>query len=138
MNNYYPYTNNNYYQPPYMNGFQNQQVQQQAPVQPQAPFRTNKVFVTSLDDALSRYAEPNSDMIYLHQDENLLFEIKTDMQGRKVYKALKFEEYSPQPNTPTEETNNYVTREEFEKLQAEINSLKSKRKSKEIEVEENG
>lgn len=43
---------------------------------------TNKIYVTSLEDAMARYAGPNSTMIYVLQDESTVFEIYTDLQGR--------------------------------------------------------
>lgn len=75
---------------PYNTGFQ----QPQAIVQPQPQLRTNKVFVTSLEDALNRYAEPNTIMVYRHQDEKFEYEIMTDMQGKKTYKTLALTDYS--------------------------------------------
>lgn len=70
--------------------------------QPTVPqLRTNKVFVTSLEDALNRYAEPNTIMVYRHQDEKFEYEVMTDMQGKKTYKTLALSEYSgvePQKN----------------------------------------
>lgn len=63
-------------------------------VQPQPQLRTNKVFVTSLEDALNRNAEPNTIMVYRHQDEKFEYEIFTDMQGKKTYKTLALTDYS--------------------------------------------
>ena len=48
------------------------------------PFRTNKVFVSSLQDAMSRPSEPNSEVVYIHQDLPMLIQITTDVQGRKT------------------------------------------------------
>lgn len=55
-------------QPYFQQPYQPQPYQQFQPQQAAQP-KTNKVFVTSLDDALSRVCEPNSEMLYLHQDE---------------------------------------------------------------------
>ena len=57
--------------------------------------------MTSLEDALNRYAEPNTIMVYRHQDEKFEYEVMTDMQGKKTYKTLALSEYSgvePQKN----------------------------------------
>ena len=67
-----------------MNNFQSQPPQ----------MRTNKIFVTSLEDALNRYAEPNTIIVYRHQDEKFEYEIMTDSQGKKTYKTLQLAEYS--------------------------------------------
>ena len=45
---------------------------------------TNKIYVTSLEDAIQRYASPNSTMIYVLRDESVIFEIYTDIQGKKL------------------------------------------------------
>ena len=55
---------------------------------PQAQQPTsNKLFVVSAEDALSRFAAPNSIMIYLLQDESTLYEVYTDGQGKKSIRA---------------------------------------------------
>lgn len=109
-----------YYQPSY-------QPQAYSSMQPQLQqqSKTNKVFVTSLDDALNRVSEPNSEMMYLHQDEPLLFEIKTDSQGRKTYKTYAISEDLPQEGEK-EENREFVLREEFERLEGEFKALRDK------------
>lgn len=85
--------------------------------------KTNKIYVTSLDDALLRYADNNTIMVYIQQDEQAIFEIFTDMQGRKSYKIRKLSDYE-QPQIQTkEQSNDYVTRQEFENLETKINKL---------------
>lgn len=82
--------------------------------QPMPP-RTNKIFVTSLEDAMSKPAEPNTEIIYLHQTEPLLFQIYTDMQGKKsasVFTLAVAQEKRPEPDP--------VSRKEFEELKAKI------------------
>ena len=103
-------------------------------VQPQPQLRTNKVFVTSLEDALNRYAEPNTIMVYRHQDEKFEYEIMTDMQGKKTYKTLVLADYSTAE--PRKDTNpaNYLTIDAFDALQAKFDSLESKVESLEAEL----
>lgn len=64
------------------------------PTYPQMQPRTNKIFVTSLEDALNRPADPNSEVIYLDQDKPFLYQVMNDMQGRKTYKTFELTEYS--------------------------------------------
>lgn len=109
-----------YQQPNYQGYYNNYQPQ----VQPQ--IKTNKVWVTSLEDAMARSVEPNSEYIYLHQDKPLLIEVKTDSQGKKTTRVLELKDYIEQPKTETSMSNNFPTREEFEGLKAEIQALKSK------------
>lgn len=113
---------NNYpYQQPNYQGYYNNYQQQ---VQPQ--LKTNKVWVTSLEDAMARSVEPNSEYIYLHQDKPLLIEVKTDSQGRKTTRVMELKDYVEQPKAETTMPNNFPTREEFNGLKAEIQALKEK------------
>lgn len=111
---------NNYpYQSPYqgyMNQFQPQVLQP----------KTNKVWVTSLEDAMARSVEPNSEYIYLHQDKPLLIEVRTDSQGRKTTRVMELKDYVEQPKPEMAMPNNFPTREEFDGLKAEIQALKER------------
>lgn len=92
-------------------------------VQPQpAQMRTNKIFVTSLEDALNRYAEPNTIMVYRHQDEMFEYEIMTDGYGKKTYKTLKLGEYStPQGEKQVEAYK--ISTEDYNALKQRIEAL---------------
>ena len=84
--------------------------------------QTNKIYVTSLEDAMARYASPNSTMIYVLQDESILFEIYTDMQGKKVPRVRRLAEYvAEQGNTAP--AADYVKREEFDALVKKFEAL---------------
>lgn len=88
------------------------------------PPKTNKIFVTSLDEALSRPAEPNTEIVYLHQNEPLLFQITTDLQGKKTFKSFQL--------TPLEQAQKKeelsVLREDFEELKRKVNKLFEEKK----------
>ena len=93
--------------------------------QPQPQLRTNKVFVTSLEDALNRYAEPNTIMVYRHQDEKFEYEIMTDIQGKKTYKTLVLADYSTvEAKGTSAHTNTFDER--LNTVQAKIEALESK------------
>ena len=96
--------------------------QQQQQAVPQ--LKTNKIFVTSLEDALSRYAEPNSIMVYRHQDEKMEFEVITDSQGKKNYKTLVLADYSP-VNAQSGGGSNIISAEEFEGFKSRLNAIES-------------
>lgn len=85
--------------------------------------RTNKIFVTSLEDALNRPAELNSETVYLDQDKPFLYQVTTDMQGRKTYKTFELTEYSGVV-APQNGSVDYVTRDEYNRLVDEIKALK--------------
>ena len=118
MYNNYPYQN------PYQ-GYMNQYQQTQQPIQSAQP-KTNKIWVTSLEDAMAKPVEPNSEYVYLHQDKPLLIEVITDGQGRKATRVMELKPYVEQPKTETPTPNNFPTREEFEVLQGKIKALEEK------------
>lgn len=105
---------NNFGNMPYMSNYQ----AQQQPMQ----MRTNKIFVTSLEDALNRYAEPNTIMVYRHQDEKFEYEIMTDSQGKKSYKTLVLSDYTAQ-NSEQKENLNTISRDEFDAVKQQIKAL---------------
>ena len=109
---------NNFGNMPYMGNFQPQMAQQPQPTQ----MRTNKIFVTSLEDALNRYAEPNTIIVYRHQDEKFEYEIMTDAQGKKSYKTLVLGDYSAQNSEKTENLNT-ISRDEFDAVKQQIKAL---------------
>lgn len=79
---------------------------------------TNKIYVTSAEDAMQRFANPNSVMVYVLQDESAIFEVYTDAQGRKTVKAKKLVDY-----TAEADRGGYVTRAEFEELKGRLEAL---------------
>lgn len=111
---------NGMYNTPYNGNFQPQMAQQPQP----APMRTNKIFVTSLEDALNRYAEPNTIMVYRHQDEKFEYEIITDAQGKKSYKTLQLIDYSTQKEDKNEKKS-IILREEIDDIKGRLDSLES-------------
>lgn len=104
---------------PYM-GMNN--LQPQAPQPPQ--MRTNKIFVTSLEDALNRYAEPNTVIVYRHQDEKFEYEIMTDSQGKKSYKTLQLVDYSA-PTSDKQDKSANISTEQFQALERRLTALES-------------
>ena len=79
---------------------------------------TNKIYVVSADDALSRFASPNSIMIYVQQDETTLYEVYTDSQGKKEIRTRTLTDCE---NAPTVE---YVTKEDFDNLKKIVDEIK--------------
>ena len=121
---------------PYMSNFQPQMAQQPQPMQ----MRTNKIFVTSLEDALNRYAEPNTIIVYRHQDEKFEYEIMTDSQGKKSYKTLVLGDYSAQNSEKTQNPT-YISKEEFDGVKSRLEALESevlKKYKEEKRIEKNG
>lgn len=104
MDYFRPYNFNASYQP------QQQQV------------RSNKIYVTSLDDALNRYIEPNTVIVYRNQNEEYEYEIMSDNQGKKAYKTYKLSPYSA-PQDEKDEKTYSISREDFETVKSRINAL---------------
>jgi len=101
--------------------------------QPSQPM-TNKIYVTSAEDALSRFASPNTINVFFLQDESMIFEVTTDIQGKKNIRSRKLVDVQPQKQT----TADYVTRAEFDELKSKLDSaLQSQSKSKKV-VTDNG
>lgn len=92
-------------------------------IQPQ-PMRTNKIFVTSLEDALNRYADNNTIMVYRHQDENLEYEITTDSYGKKTYKTFKLSDFVA-PNNDKQSATKNISRDEFDSFNKRLTALES-------------
>ena len=76
------------------------------------PPKTNIILVTSLEDALSRYAEPNSNMLYINQDKPIGYNIMTDAQGRKVHKIIDLSDHKEETPAQVE----YVTKADVEEI----------------------
>jgi hypothetical protein len=91
------------------------------PAQQQVQPTTNKIYVTSLEDALQRYASPNSTMIYVLQDESTIFEVFTDMQGKKVPKVKKLVDFAPE-----NDGGGFVSRAEFDELKQKFEAFTTK------------
>ena len=114
------YLGRNYgYNQPYANLYQPQPQPQQ---QPTMQMRTNKIFVTSLEDALNRYADPNTIIVYRHQDEKFEYEITTDSYGKKTYKTLEIAPYSASQDEKTEKTY-IISKEDFDAVKQRLDSL---------------
>ena len=102
------------------------------------PPKTNKIFVTSVEEAMARAVEPNTELIYLHQDQPLLIEVYTDAQGKKTPQLFDIVPHKAQ-ETAKADMSKYVTTEQFDGVMGEINGLKeqlaklSRRAKKDVE-----
>lgn len=80
---------------------------------------TNKIYVTSLDDALSRPAPRGSEMVYFHQDANEFYVVKTDVDGRKSWMGFTY-------LVPNQDTHTPATKADFKELLERIEKLEGK------------
>lgn len=80
---------------------------QPAPAYNQFVPTTNKTFVTSLEDALSRRADYNSQMVYFDANKDVMYDICTNGYGEKSWAIFNISMNSPVTdaaavsNTPT-------------------------------------
>ncbi len=129
----------NYTQPNYgavnYGGYQAQPNYPQQPMQQVQPVQTvpaqavpqnvNKIYVTSLEDALGRFANVNTITVYHLQDESAEIEVATDGFGKKSYKMRKLSDFSP-VETKSDTQAKYVTEEQFSGLENRIKALETK------------
>lgn len=148
--NSYPYSYVNPYQQPaqpynqpampQMQQGQAQQPQQSIqPTQTQiqaVPQNINKIYVTSLEDALARFANVNTITVYHLQDESAEIEIATDGFGKKSFKMRKLSDFAPPEKQ--NETQVYATEEYTKGLQRQILELEERLKSIETQVAKTG
>lgn len=111
-----PAQNNNWGQPRQYSGYVPQP-------QPQYRFNTNAAFVTSLEEALIKTTERNSDMIYFHQDKNEFYRVKVDLEGRKSWAVFQY-------ILPTQEDNTPATKADIMALVARIEALEGSKDTK--------
>lgn len=75
---------------------------QPTPAQSQyMPTWANKIYVTNVQDALSRFLSPNTSIVYTVQDEKTEVEVFADAQGKKTYQIYERKPYVEDKNSPT-------------------------------------
>lgn len=88
---------------------------------------SNKIYVTSLEDALNRPSSPNTEMVYFNQDKNEFYVVKTDYDGRKSWADFQY-------NMPSKDENIPATKADFNAL---LNRIEELEKSTRNEVTDN-
>lgn len=87
------------------------------------PPKTNKILVTSVEEAMARQAEPNTDMLYVHQDLPMVIQVYTDWNGHKTPQLFDIIPHK-EAEAANADLSKYVTAEEFDGVKGEINGLK--------------
>lgn len=80
---------------------------------------SNKIYVTSLEDALNRNAPRSSEMVYFHQDANEFYVIKTDYDGRKSWMRFPY-------SIPNQDSEIPATKADLNALMERIKRLEEK------------
>ena len=102
----------------------NQGVQQQSP-QPQ--INTNKLYVTSLEDAKNKQIPPNSDYIFLDNDKPLLYRKVVDATGKmevQTFQIIPYEEKNEDINSKID-TSKFVSVDQFNALKSDLDRIKA-------------
>ena len=117
MNPNYGYNRNNqgWQQPSYSNpGYR---------VQPQQPFNSNIMYVTSPEEALIKTEIRNSDMVYFDQDKNVFYRVRVDVDGRKSWTSFTY-------SLPNQDENAPATKADIQMLSERIAELEKAREPK--------
>lgn len=86
----------------------------------QSQVRSNKIYVTDANDAMTRPAMPDTLMLYIQQDETTIHEVYTDPQGRKMIKTRLLTDIVRNQEPENAEL---VRRKEFDELKASVEKL---------------
>lgn len=89
-----------------------------------AQINTNKIFVSGIEEVKMKMLPPNSEWIYLDNDKSILYQKVVDSSGHFEVKAFDIVEHTEQSSTLQD--TEYVSKKEFEKLQAEFSALRDK------------
>lgn len=87
---------------------------------PQTPTLANKIYVTSEQDALSRFLSPNTSIVYTMQDDKVEIEVFADAQGKKTYQIYERKPYTPQEK-PKEPVGDFATKEDIASIEKMLN-----------------
>lgn len=91
----------------------------------QQPVNTNKVYVSSIDDAKNRYLAPNSDYIFLDNDKPLLYRKVVDPTGKMEIQTFEIIPYTTKQESSELDCSKFVSSEEFNKFKQEFAELKN-------------
>lgn len=123
--NYYGYNPSLYGNQGYYPSLQQPLAQQMPSYQSQPQLNTNKIYVTSAEDALSRFAYPNTVTAYFLQDESAIFEVTTDTQGKKNIRTRILTDKKAEETPKNNIVGDFVTRTEFDDFRAKLEAILS-------------
>lgn len=66
----------------------------------QPQFTTNVSYVTSIEEALMRSSQRNSEYVHFHQDKPVFFRVKVDPEGKKMWQSFEYIAPNPEANLP--------------------------------------
>ena len=102
--------------------------QQTPPVQ-QPQINTNKIFVSGIEEVKMKMLPPNSEFVYLDNEKSILYQKTVDSTGHfevRAFDITEHKEQKPVDNTQIIDTQDLVSRKDFDSLKAEFAALKDK------------
>lgn len=90
---------------------------------------TNAFFIHGGREAVLRYPVMANYNAYIFDEENKMFYIKSnDINGQNMsLREFRYEEVTPQEQTPTQDSSKYATKEDLAAIMAEIKKLQNNR-----------
>lgn len=124
---------------PYMNQpMQNSQPQQQI----NTPINTNKIYVSGIEDVRTKLLAPNSEMLFVDNEKDIIYEKKVDNKGQFEVRAFDIvpHQSSEQQSNTNIDMSGYAKTDELQALQNKISSLEEQlsKLAKSQEVVTNG
>lgn len=80
---------------------------------------TNIIRVTSLEEAIMRTTQPGSDMMYIHQDKDILYRVKVDFDGKKSWGEFPI-------IVPSQPDTSPITKDDFKAVLDRVEALEKK------------
>lgn len=104
---------------------------------------TNKTFVNSLQDALNRWSDYNSEMIYFDWYKDVAYNVITNGRGEKTYEIIYLSKHQepatePVPTPKVETSKTDVLEEKVDKLTKLVEDLYGKYNAKQASVPATG
>ena len=110
-------------QPAQFNGYNQQSALQQFQNQP--PVNTNKIYVTSIEDAKNKPLAPNSDFIFLDNDKPLIYRKTVDATGKMEIQTFKIVPYEEKQESKQDiDLSNFVLVKDFNALKSDLEQIK--------------
>lgn len=102
--------------------------QQAQPIQ-QPQMNTNKIFVSGIEEVKMKMLPPNSEFVYLDNEKSILYQKTVDSTGHfevRAFDIIEHKEQKPVENAQTIDTQDLVSRKDFDNLKAEFTALRDK------------
>lgn len=99
-----------------MNNFNNQWQNNWSPYGPS----TNLTYVTSIDEALMKTSQRNSEYVYFDQDRPVFYRVKVDQDGRKAWQVFEYTQPNPDVSTPATKADVASLLDRIQRLENEL------------------